>query len=130
MLKFDGGVGSSRYSSPGVLGFFFTIAGFFRWLRCVSEAKYRFNGLRFCLNNINLELFLSYIQYTASYSASRLTTSQIAHVDHVTRLSDWAIKSNGVRRILQRPRKISMRSRSSIYFSPLIAVLESFSTIG
>ena len=81
MLKFDGGVGSSRYSSPGVLGFFFTIAGFFRWLRCVSEAKYRFNGLRFCLNNINLELFLSYTVYRKLQCA---TMSQIARVDHVT----------------------------------------------
>lgn len=58
MLKFDGGVGSSRYSSPGVLGFFFGRGGIgrFVWLSCVSEAKYRFSGLnfvKFCLNDIN-----------------------------------------------------------------------------
>lgn len=59
MLKFEGGVGSSRYPSPGVLGLdlFFAI-GRFTWLGCVSDARYRCNGLkvRVSLNDINSKM--------------------------------------------------------------------------
>ena len=55
MFKFDGGVRSSRYSSPGVLGFFFTV-GRLIWLRGASEASNRhLNGLKVSLKRHRLE---------------------------------------------------------------------------